>query len=513
MLRYGIRGERNGKLLWLAVCGLGSLFLVSAKPTLTAVDVSSRGEVRPIVRSDWRMAPDDGSEVEPESLGEVQVSRSGVANVQKMHALSGGREIYRFLKKMKFKEIFAIAFTCMLGSGLALGLIYFIGKRLGFVADREASIHLNDSRSRDSVGSGFICDGFDGTAARTSQTSSNISPTARDPVKNMRMELQIKVKSGKNMPEVNVMSQPLKPGQSSQASAGGCDPFVEVMYMKSNPETQRGGLNAPSAAKVRTHSKEGDINPVWNEIILLPKIVYGPDYYVNVILWDSNISSNMPIGYRSWTAAQFLQGLQFDPSQEEVTFTDVVIDNFRSLLVDRPQLPGTVVRISTAYLEVHKFKLHVGKATQLPKVDVGGSIDPFVEVRIMNCNPHQHDWHCVPGAETIWSGKTKKFWNNQNPTWDEDIIFSLAGNPAHYIVIAIMDADEGEKGKKPEEVNKPVGMTVVPMRRILSNQEGFKEEFKTMLDKIPGKAFPDLDKQKLARLSFSISHSLVISSY
>jgi len=311
---------------------------------------------------------------------------------------------------------------------------------------------------------------------------------ARAPQKNMRMDLIFEVKNGKNMPSVNTF--------------GGVDPFIEIRCIKGDPKTKKGGLTAKASAKAKTQSRDGDSNPAWNETLTLSKIAYSDEDFITIILWDANITANTAIGYHSVCTTELLNGMTYDPSKGIVEFKEYNITSFTNLLEDKSMALTASVNMSFAYLEVHKFKLHVEKCSHLPKIDALGSIDPFVEIRIVNGDPWTMQYHNKKGSETVWSGKTDTVHENMDPKFNADIQFTIAGNPTYHMIVCVTDS--GTLG------NTPVGMTTVPLKQILANVQGEKETWKAKLQKIPNWAAPE--NLKLAKVSFSVTHEQVLGN-
>jgi len=137
-----------------------------------------------------------------------------------------------------------------------------------------------------------------------------------------------------------------------------------------------------------------------------------------------------------------------------------------------------------------------------------GSLDSFVEIRILKDDPLENDFHCEPHEETVWHGRTKTVHDSVNPEYKDDSICIVAANPAHYMVLCVIDA--GSKTKDEHLLSgTPLGMIVVPMRQIMIKKDGFKAVFDRPLQKLRNwPAPPDLEQSLLC---FSISHKLAIS--
>jgi Ca2+-dependent lipid-binding protein len=302
----------------------------------------------------------------------------------------------------------------------------------------------------------------------------------------MKIQLRAEIKNGVDMPSVNTF--------------GGCDPFVEIRIQKGDPAAKDGDLSAVPKDTARTKARDGDMTPEWNETLELKKTTYGKEMYVNIILWDSNIAKNTPLGYQALCTTDLLSGLKYDPTAEAQQKKEHVA-KFTSLLGEGKDLKA-IANMSFSYLEVHKFKVTVKKATNLPRVDSIGSIDAFVEVRLVNCDPRQMEYTKSPGNECLWSATTKIVNDNQNPTFGENFQFTCAADPSLYLIFVM--SDSGTLG------NTPVGQVIVPMKQICSNKMGAEQECKLKLEKLPGwDAVNGLTK---ASISFSVIHDQAIEA-
>merc|ERR1739848_211008 len=115
---------------------------------------------------------------------------------------------------------------------------------------------------------------------------------------------------------------------------GGCDPYVEIRIQKGDPAKKDGGIGSLGKDTVRTTAKDGDMAPNWNENLTLNKATHGKEHFVNIILWDSNITRNTPIGYQAICTTDLLASLTYDPSKEDLPTKDHVA-KFTSLLSDK----------------------------------------------------------------------------------------------------------------------------------------------------------------------------------
>ncbi|KAI6691269.1 hypothetical protein NL676_028097 [Syzygium grande] len=77
--------------------------------------------------------------------------------------------------------------------------------------------------------------------------------------------------------------------------------------------------------------------------------------------------------------------------------------------------------------QMHFLYVSVVKAKDLPVMDVSGSLDPYVEVKLGN-----------------YKGVTKHLEKNQNPVWKQTFAFSRERMQSHILEIAIKDKDVGK---------------------------------------------------------------------
>jgi hypothetical protein len=334
------------------------------------------------------------------------------------------------------------------------------------------------------------------------QLSRFIPPqVSRAPTNNMKMDLVIQVQNALNLPNLILPDLPSE-------IANEIDPYVEISCVKGDPRTRPGGHSDTTGAKAkgRTHSKHNDVNPIWNETLTLSKVVYGPEYFINIVLWQSNdTSQNAPIGSHSIELSKFVSGLQYDSQAESIPFKDYTADNFINLLGDESEVIPSIVNLSISYLEVHKFEVSIFDAI----LGADDPLDVFVEIRIVHddpltqsypINPHQGS-HAV---EAVWHGRTKTVHGSTDPKFNDDMKFIIAADPAHYMIICVTDASNVQVS------STPIGMTVLPMKKVMGIQDGFTESFYQPLEKVPNWSEPAYLHK--ARLNFSVSHQLSIAN-
>jgi len=319
-------------------------------------------------------------------------------------------------------------------------------------------------------------------AAPAQATVAELPPGApRAPELNTKMALIVDVKNGIDMPNVNTF--------------GGCDPFVEIRIVKGDPSKKGGDVEAIPKDTVRTKAKDGDTTPDWNETLRLAKATYAEDTFVNIILWDSNITKNTPIGYQHLPITELLSDMTYDASVVDLPKKDFVAASFQSLLADKSMGLKASVNMAFSYLEVHKFTFNIKSGSRLPKVDTLGSIDAFIEVRLVKGDPKTFHFERSPGAETLWSAKTNTVNDSMDPEWNQELSVTAPAEPGNFFVFALIDAGH--------MANTPVGMVTVPLQGLCGQRNG-EVEFNSNLKKFANWDAPEgLTK---AKLKFKLSH-------
>jgi hypothetical protein len=322
-------------------------------------------------------------------------------------------------------------------------------------------------------------------------------PKPRKPSEKMKMDLVAHVVKATHVP--------------SSSASGEFAPFVEIRCVKDDPETRNGGLSDNTKAKQRTQAKACSQDPVWNETLTLSKIVYGPSYSINIILWDSGegerTSQQKAIGYHSVPLTELLSGVKYDPEHDSTRLQglkDYTARGFVSLVSNRHEVFPSVVNLFVGYLEIHKFEVCINNASLLPSLnEEDDSLTTCVEVRIVHGNPEKFDFHITPHHETSWHGRTKTVHGNSNPGYHDQLNFTVAANPSHYIQICVLAIEESGIG------STPIGMIAVPLSQIMTNTLAC-EKFSKTLQRLPN--WPEPENLSAAELNFSITHKLAVAN-
>jgi len=292
--------------------------------------------------------------------------------------------------------------------------------------------------------------------------------------------LIVNVKNGNNMPSVNTF--------------GGCDPFVEIRCVKGDPSPKGGDIKAKpkEGAVAKTKEKTGETNPVWDQTVILPRCALENDSFVNVILWDKNMSEDMVIGYQAVQLNQLLTGMQFDASLAALPQKDFTAAQFQSLLETPVEgfFPG--VNLSFSFCEVHKFKFQIQGCENLPKVDK--SLDAFVEIRLCDQDP-RNEKYPISGKHCLWTSKTKIIKDNLSPMFNEELEGFCAANPNCFFQIVLVDCNKLN--------NTPLGHVVIPMKGLCGQKNG-EREYTSTLTKLPN--FTEPEGLSSSTIKFKIVH-------
>jgi hypothetical protein len=319
-------------------------------------------------------------------------------------------------------------------------------------------------------------------------TTMSIEPRAR-----MKMDLVIQVKNARNLPV------------SREIVA----PYVEISCVKADPKgRQSGQVHAPIAIK-RTHSKQDEADPEWNETLTLSKIVYEPEHFIKIALWDSNeTSQNTPIGYHSVGLSEFVSGLMCNPNEDGIASKSYTADNLVSLLPDTSEVLQSVVNLTISCVPICKFVVSVLKASLLP-AGAQGDLASFVEIRVVHGDPHGQEYHTKPHHETVWHGRSRTVHGSTDPEYNDEINFMVAASPECYILLCVIDSanlsDDDDKLS-----HTPVGMTAVPVKEVLKYSEGQAATYDRSLEKLPN--WSSADNLDCAKLLFNISHKLAVAA-
>ena len=136
-------------------------------------------------------------------------------------------------------------------------------------------------------------------------------------------------------------------------------------------------------------------------------------------------------------------------------------------------------------------------------------MDSFVEIRIVNGDPHGQEYHNTPHHETIWRQRTRTIHGSSDPEYNDIINFSIAANPECYILLCVIDSATLSDDNDKLSVT-PVGMTAVPVKEVLKYSEGQAATYDRSLEKLPN--WSSADNLDCAKLLFNISHKLAVAA-
>lgn len=249
----------------------------------------------------------------------------------------------------------------------------------------------------------------------------------RAPKERQVVFLQIEAVSGANMPNFKLM--------------GGCDPFLE--FRTTNDEKhlsnsqQEVSVKPDAEQTVECQAKMSEMNPTWNETLKLLKVCHAQDHFLHVVLWNYSFTGNEVLAHASLAIPRAIDGLKFNAKEEPKKASHSL--SFKSLL---PQGgPKTKAKISVAYVEALQYKIVVKSASRLPQMKTFGSIDAYIELRVVSSDPRTATFEKHPPQDCIWSAMTKHQTNNVDPTWKEAFTPLLPGDPKLTLQLILWDSN------------------------------------------------------------------------
>merc|ERR1719277_2814810 len=113
------------------------------------------------------------------------------------------------------------------------------------------------------------------------------------PALGQRITVVCNVLEGMDMPNVNRF--------------GGCDPYIECRVVLGDPTHRlRGDLDVAPMRAAQTEVKRNDMAPRWEQKLMLPELSHCKDMYVQLVLWDYNLSRSQPVGHVAMPLAHAL---------------------------------------------------------------------------------------------------------------------------------------------------------------------------------------------------------------
>ncbi|CAL9196575.1 unnamed protein product [Musa hybrid cultivar] len=206
------------------------------------------------------------------------------------------------------------------------------------------------------------------------------------------------IKPSSPLPAIGPHSNDLPPSQAHQAPAQ-----VSILNTSSPPENR-------SETRYTFHSVPKEVPQHHSSAPISEPVRYAADPMKpepqppRIVRMYSSASSQQPVDYALKETSPFLGGGQ--------------IVGGRVIRADKPASTYDLVE------QMQYLFVRVVKAKDLPAMDVTGSLDPFVEVRVGN-----------------YKGTTKHFEKKQNPEWNEVFAFSRDQLQASIVEVVVKDKD------------------------------------------------------------------------
>ncbi|URE15245.1 Plant phosphoribosyltransferase C-terminal [Musa troglodytarum] len=206
------------------------------------------------------------------------------------------------------------------------------------------------------------------------------------------------IKPSNPFPAIGPHSNDLPPSQAHQVPAQ-----VSILNTSSPPENR-------SETRYTFHSVPKEVHQHHSSAPISEPVRYAADPMKpepqppRIVRMYSSASSQQPVDYALKETSPFLGGGQ--------------IVGGRVIRADKPASTYDLVE------QMQYLFVRVVKAKDLPAMDVTGSLDPFVEVRVGN-----------------YKGTTKHFEKKQNPEWNEVFAFSRDQLQASVVEVVVKDKD------------------------------------------------------------------------
>lgn len=263
---------------------------------------------------------------------------------------------------------------------------------------------------------------------------------------------------------------------------GGCDPFIECRIVKADPSHRvRGDLDSPPLLSAQTDVRRNDMSPRWGQRLALSDLTYQKGLFMQLALWDYNLSRSQPIGHVAMPISSALttHGMRRPPRIVEIS-----------------PLPGAEiaglqakVSIQCSFRHMFKYRLVIASGSGLPQVgpnsnavpltrlasslplpnqaDVSGTIQSYVEARILSEDPRKAS--CSPCASNstrcLWTGRTTAQGGDGEPVWDQEFEFNLDDSTeTMWLQLLLWDSDAPSS-------NVPMGHAVMEMTQASVGQQ------------------------------------------
>jgi len=313
-----------------------------------------------------------------------------------------------------------------------------------------------------------------------------------------RVCLQIEVVKGDKMPDINTF--------------GGCDPMVELRIAPGGDPLKRTDVPPPlkPSFSVLTQAKMNDKSPQWAEKLELKDCSNLKDTYFQVILWDYNMTGNCAIGHTSMTIAKALDKLAFKVKESKPEQNKFRL-KMRSLLgPDNKEKFEPTVDIKMNFVEVVKLNIDVVSASKLPRTKTIGTINSYIELRLVQGSPRRQEWSRYPNKTEglgfcYWSNRTDAVADETDPNYKKvfEDIEVIAYNDL-FLQIILWDSNA-------PLLDTPVCHTEIAMKEIVATKPGGNPiEHQLKFSRIDG-ADSGIDFKK-AKLKLNIGFKLAFDA-
>lgn len=295
------------------------------------------------------------------------------------------------------------------------------------------------------------------------------------PRANQHITLVCDVLDGTDMPNVNRF--------------GGCDPFIECRIVRGDPtHCLRGDVDKAPLLSAQTDVKRNDMTPSWRQRLALPGLIFEKDMYVQLVLWDYNLTRNQPIGHVALPVQEAIA--RHSPRRPERALS------FSSLPGTEELSLKTKVSAQFSFWEERKYRLFIVGGSWLPKVKMLGTISSYVEARVLRCDPRKVPFHSQPtaAAECLWSARTNVVNDNVDPNWEQEFDFTLACDAGSlWLQLVLWDANSPLP-------DVPIGHSVVKVSQAVHSAHGGDlAEHSLRLEELPERhVATDLSRAQLA---------------
>lgn len=281
----------------------------------------------------------------------------------------------------------------------------------------------------------------------------------RLPRPGQKVTLTCHVFEGKEMPNVNRF--------------GGCDPFIEWRLVSGDPNLQlRGDVDKEPLHAAQTEIKRNDLQPKWDQRLILEGVQYSEDLYVQLVLWDYNLNRNTPIGH---AALPLSKALRFGGG----TGRRVSL-NITALPGGEPFVLHSRVVVGFGFWERQKHHLVVRSVLGLPTRSMPadavttGTVDAtagdHVEIRLVAQDPRNGPFNTTPNdMDCLWRGMTPSVPATMEPVWNSAFEFLAMSDPSLWLQLVLWQAGApvGHATLKLSAAAAPVGGKRFPAERQL----------------------------------------------